>query len=103
MSTQKAPRIPLPKSWSKHVRSAMLHVISLAQYVAVYTRSWAADTIGSKGRIGEHHRQMKVMSDTGYTDNCDVAAVTKSTAPRSCRRISTNNPPKNTSEPQDGL
>jgi hypothetical protein len=32
MSVKKAPRIPLPKAWTKHVRSAMLHVISLAQF-----------------------------------------------------------------------
>jgi hypothetical protein len=33
--------IPLPKSWPAKVRSAMLHVVSLAKYAAVYTRSWA--------------------------------------------------------------
>ena len=35
--------IPLPKSWPAKVRSAMLHVVSLAKYAVVYTRSWAAD------------------------------------------------------------
>src|SRR5262249_33225649 len=35
--------IQLPKSWPAKVRSAMLHVVSLAKYAAVYTRSWAAD------------------------------------------------------------
>ena len=39
MSVKKAPQIRLPKSWSKHVRLAMLHVISLAQFATVYTRS----------------------------------------------------------------
>ena len=34
-----SPRIPLPKGWPTRVKSAMLHVISLAQYAAVYTRS----------------------------------------------------------------
>jgi len=38
-----ASSIPLPKSWPTKVRSAMLHVVSLAKYAAVYTRSWAAD------------------------------------------------------------
>ena len=32
MSVKKAPRISLPKAWTKHVRSAVLHVISLAQH-----------------------------------------------------------------------
>ncbi len=29
------PRIPLPKGWPTRVKSAMLHVISLAQYAVV--------------------------------------------------------------------
>jgi len=41
--------IPLPKSWPAKVRSAMLHVVSLAKYAAVYTRSWAAD--GPNARV----------------------------------------------------
>ncbi len=44
MSSQTAPRIPLPKGWNKHVRSSLLHVISLAQFVAAYTRGWGSDT-----------------------------------------------------------
>jgi hypothetical protein len=32
----------LPKSWPAKVCAAMLHVVSLAKYAAVYTRSWAA-------------------------------------------------------------
>ena len=43
MHGRKPPRIPLPKSWKRHVRTAMLHVISLAQYTTAYTRSWAVD------------------------------------------------------------
>lgn len=38
-----ALKIHLPKSWPAKVCSAMLHVVSLAKYAAVYTRSWAAD------------------------------------------------------------
>ena len=35
MSTsQQTPKIPLPKGWTKQVRSAVLHVLSLAQYAA---------------------------------------------------------------------
>ena len=37
MATKNNPRIPLPKAWRGHVRSAVLHVISLAQYATVYT------------------------------------------------------------------
>ena len=51
MAATKTPRIPLPKSWTKHVRSAMLHVISLAQYAAVYSRSWAVDSLNGRVRL----------------------------------------------------
>ena len=40
--SETALELRLPKSWPATVRSAMLHVISLAKYAAVYTRSWAA-------------------------------------------------------------
>ena len=30
----------MPQGWPTRVKSAMLHVISLAQYAAVYTRSF---------------------------------------------------------------
>ena len=45
------PRIPLPKSWSKQVRSALLHVISLAQFATAYTRGWAADGVNTRIRL----------------------------------------------------
>ncbi len=47
----KLPRIPLPKGWPTRVKSAMLHVISLAQYAAVYTRSWAVDSMNGRVRL----------------------------------------------------
>ena len=42
---QKTLNIPLPKGWKKHVRTAVLHVISLAQYTTIYTRGWASISI----------------------------------------------------------
>ena len=50
MSAKTAPRIRLPKSWNKHVRSSLLHVISLAQYATSYTRGWAANSINPRLR-----------------------------------------------------
>jgi hypothetical protein len=50
MSIQNPPRIPLPKSWNKHVRSSLLHVISLAQFAVAYTRGWAANSINPRLR-----------------------------------------------------
>ena len=42
-ASQQTPKIPLPKGWKRQVRSAVLHVLSLAQYAAAYTRGWATD------------------------------------------------------------
>ena len=43
--------VPLPKSWSSHVKSAILQVISLAQYTIAYTRGWAADSPNTRMRL----------------------------------------------------
>ena len=47
--SRQTPQIPFPKGWKKQVRSAVLHVIALAQYAAAYTRGWAAD--GTNARV----------------------------------------------------
>ena len=58
MSNQSLPDIPLPSSWAKNVKSAVLHVISLAQYAIVATRGWAADALNPQARqAGEMDRQ----------------------------------------------
>ena len=59
MSVRKPPQIPLPKAWNRHVRSAMLHVISLSQYAAVYTRSWAVNSINATVRLKAEKDQME--------------------------------------------
>ncbi len=41
---QNPPRILLPRGWPRQVKSAMLHVVSLAQYAMAYTRSWAVNS-----------------------------------------------------------
>jgi len=51
MGGQKTPKIPLPKKWTIHVRSAVLHVIGLAQYATVHTRSWAANSLYARVRL----------------------------------------------------
>ena len=48
---RKTPKIPLPRGWNQKVRSAVLHVLSLAQYTAVYTRSWAVDSANQRVRL----------------------------------------------------
>jgi predicted RNA polymerase sigma factor len=59
MSARKPPKIPLPKFWTAHVRSAVVHVISLAQYAAVYTRSWAANSRNARVRLKAENDQLQ--------------------------------------------
>jgi hypothetical protein len=59
MPVQNPPRIPLPKSWSKHVRSAVLQVISRAQYAAVYTRARAADSVNTRVRLKAENDRLR--------------------------------------------
>ena len=44
-------KLQLPKAWPAQVRSAMIHVVSLAKYAAVYTRSWAANSPNARVRL----------------------------------------------------
>ena len=36
--------VPLPPSWPRHAKTAMLHVISLAHFVLTHVRGWAANS-----------------------------------------------------------
>lgn len=46
-----SPKIPLPRGWSQHARSAMLHIISLAQFALAYTRGWAVNSQVARVRL----------------------------------------------------
>jgi hypothetical protein len=48
---ENAPKIALPKGWNDNIKSAMLHVISLAQFGMAYTHGWAANSINSRIRL----------------------------------------------------
>ncbi len=45
------PEIPLPRAWPSRVKSAILHVISLAQFTLTYTRGWAANSPNARIRL----------------------------------------------------
>ncbi len=60
MAAKKPPAIALPKSWTKHVRTAMLHVVSLAQYATAYRRSWAADSTSGRLRMKSEKDQYQL-------------------------------------------
>ena len=60
MANSTNPRkLVLPTSWSCGVRSALLHVVSLAQYAAVYTRSWAAESRNARVRLKADKDQLQ--------------------------------------------
>ncbi len=50
-ANSKAPSIPLPSHWNDTVRSAVLHVISLAQFAIAHTRGWAANNPNARIRL----------------------------------------------------
>ncbi len=53
------PRIPLPTAWPRRVKSAMLHVVSLAQYAIAHTRSWAANCQIARLRLKAENDQLR--------------------------------------------
>lgn len=53
------PRIDLPRGWPQHVRSALLHVIALAEYAVAYTRGWAVDGRIARLRLKAENDQLR--------------------------------------------
>ena len=51
MCDQDISDIPFPSGWAKNVRSAILHVISLAHYAITCARGWAANSINARVRL----------------------------------------------------
>jgi hypothetical protein len=49
--------MPLPVGWAKNVKSAVLHVISLAHCAIVATRGWAANSINARVRLSSDNDQ----------------------------------------------
>ena len=50
MPDQTLPDIPLPSGWAENVKSAVLHVISLAHFAIVEARGWAANAVNPRAR-----------------------------------------------------
>ncbi len=46
-----SPAVPLPRNGPSRVKSAILHVISLAQFTVAYTRGWAANSFNTRVRL----------------------------------------------------
>jgi len=43
-------QVPLPKGWPHHIRSGVIHVISLAHFSLTFARSVAANSINARIR-----------------------------------------------------
>ncbi len=56
---RRGPRILLPRGWHRHVRSAVLHVISLAQFSAAHTRGWVVNSINIRIRLKAEVERLK--------------------------------------------
>jgi len=48
---QASLNIPWPSGWASNVKSALLHVISLAHYAITCARGWAANSINARVRL----------------------------------------------------
>jgi transposase InsO family protein len=48
-----------PRNWPGSVKSAILHVISLAQFATAYTRGWAANSPNSRIRLAAENERLK--------------------------------------------
>ena len=52
------PDLPVPSGWAKTVKSAILHVISLAHFAIVAARGWAADSLNARVRLSGDNDQL---------------------------------------------
>ena len=59
MTDPPASDIPLPFGWSKSVKSAVLHMVSLAHYAIVAARGWATNSINARVRLSAENDQLK--------------------------------------------
>ena len=59
MGNKNPPRIPLPKSWTQHVRIAMLHVVARAGHATAYTQSWAANSLSVRVRLKAENERLQ--------------------------------------------
>jgi hypothetical protein len=51
-------RLALPKHWTRSIQAALVHVMSLAHYALVQTRSWAANGSNDRVRLSANRDQL---------------------------------------------
>ena len=71
--------IPVPNGWSACVKSAVLHVISLAQFTVAYTRGWAANSpnarIRLKAKLDQAHQEIALLREQIRILNARMSAI----------------------------
>ena len=74
-----SPEIPLPRGWPAQVKSAILHVISLAQFTLAYTRGWAANSPNSrirlKAELNRAHQEIALLREEVRIKDVRMAQV----------------------------
>ena len=55
----KRASIPLPKGWKRHVKSAVLHVVSLAHFSITHARGWAANSVNARVRLKAENERLQ--------------------------------------------
>jgi len=79
LSDQSLPDIPVPSIWAKNVKSAVLHVISLAHYAIVAARDWAANSLNARARLsgdnGELKQEVQLLCEELRTKDARIAKI----------------------------
>jgi len=52
-------QVPLPKDWPNRIRSAVIHVISLAHFSLTFARSVAANSINARIRLKAENSRLR--------------------------------------------
>ena len=83
---QKPPRIPLPKGWPSHVKSGVLHIISLAHFSITHARGWAAKSVSAGVRIAAEkdrlHQEIALLREELRIKDVRMSVVAPPRRPR---------------------
>jgi hypothetical protein len=75
----KGQNILLPNAWPSFVKSAVLHVMSLAHYAIACTRGWAADGLNTHakqaGEMDQLHAEIAMLREELRIKDARMAAV----------------------------
>jgi hypothetical protein len=55
----KASKNPTSKGWPSHVKSGVLHIISLAHFSITHARGWAAKSVNASVRISAENDRLQ--------------------------------------------